>query len=422
MTAGPADPPHLPLGEKVLPLGERVAAVADWLIDQGLGDPDLAATFAACCERLCAAGLPLWRVHISFRTLHPLFEAVALTWTHGTGLEDRHLPHDAGVPRDAWRRSPLYHVIEQRLPGLRRRLTGAGARLDFPILEELREQGASDYVAFLVPFDPSYQNGVIGSWTTRRPQGFTEDDLRALDRIQKHLALACKVKIQNQISRNVVTTYLGPETGAQVLGGTIKRGDGEAIEAVVWYSDLRRSTELIQELSVERFLSLLNRYFDCTAGAVRAQGGEVVTLVGDAVLAVFRADQGSSFAGAGRRALNAALDARSRLAAVNRELGQTGTAVLRFGVALHLGSVIYGNIGIPDRLEFTIVGPAVNEAVRIEALTKALGRTILASEEFVYAVPGAWQSLGHHALRGVPGEYEIFAPGGDQPVPRRGEL
>ena len=390
--------------------GESLDRVAGWLIDQGLGDPDLDVMFAACCERLCAAGLPLWRVHISFRTLHPLFEAVTLTWTHGTGLENRELPHSAEGLREIWRQSPLFHVIEKRLPGLRRRLTGAQAQLDFPILEELRDQGASDYLAFVVPFDPGYGSGVVGSWTTRRDGGFTDEQVRALGLIQRHLALACKVKIQDQISRNVVNAYLGPETGALVLNGTIKRGDGERIEAVVWYSDLRRSTELIQQLSVEQFLALLNRYFDCTAGSVRDHGGEVVALIGDAVLAVFRVDRWPSSSEAGRRALAAALQAEARLAEINRELARTGLAPLQFGVALHSGPVIYGNIGIPDRLEFTVVGPAVNEAVRIEALTKVLGRTILASEEFAHATGSGWESLGLHALRGVPGEYEIFAP------------
>ena len=386
--------------------------VAGWLIDQGLGNPDLAVMFSACCERLCAAGFPLWRVHLSFRTLHPLFEAVALTWIHGVGLQNRELPHCAEEPREVWRQSPLYHVIENRLPGLRRRLTGPRAQLDFPILKELREQGASDYLAFVVPFDPDYGSGVIGSWTTRRDGGFTDEQMRGLGLIQRYLALACKVKIQDQTSRNVVNAYLGPETGALVLNGTIRRGDGERIEAVVWYSDLRRSTELIQQLSVEQFLALLNRYFDCTAGAVRDHDGEVVALIGDAVLAVFRVDRWPTPSEAGRRALAAALQAEARLAEINRELARTGLAPLQFGVALHCGPVIYGNIGIPDRLEFTVVGPAVNEAVRIEALTKVLGRTILASEEFAHATDGDWESLGLHALRGVPGEYEIFAPDG----------
>ena len=236
---------------------------------------------------------------------------------------------------------------------------GPEAQLDFPILEELSAQRASDYLAFVVPFDPDYREGIIGSWTTDRGDGFSDEEVRALARIQTRLAVACKVKIQAEISRNVVNAYLGPQTGSLVLSGTIKRGDGERTEAVIWYSDLRRSTELIERLSVERFLDLLNRYFDCTAGAVRAQGGEVVTLVGDAVLALFRADGGETLRGAGRRALCAARQAEARLGEVNRELARSGLAPLRFGVALHLGEVIYGNIGTSDRLEFTVVGPAV---------------------------------------------------------------
>ncbi|MFQ5955001.1 MAG: adenylate/guanylate cyclase domain-containing protein [Kiloniellales bacterium] len=392
-----------------------IDAVADWLMSQALGDTDMEGLIDGCCNRLHAAGIPLLRAHVAFRTLHPLFEAVSLTWRRREGIETTGYRH-GDAEQDAWRQSPYFHMIETRIPFLRRRLAGPEATLDFPILTEFRDEGATDYFAYLVGFGVRrvgrrrLQDGICGSWTTDRRSGFSDSDIRSLNRIQRRLAVACKVTINNQIARNVVTTYLGPDAGQQVLHGQIKRGDGETVHAVVWLSDLRNSTELADTMPTHDFLSVLNSYFECTAGAVLAHGGDVLLFVGDAVLAMFPIRDGEAPTRAAcQSALNAAREAQLRLAKVNRERAKTNQATLAFGIGLHVGHVVYGNIGVPERLQFTVIGSATNVASRLEDLTKALDRNLLVSAEFAANLPVAWEPMGRHELRGLGERQEVFA-------------
>jgi adenylate cyclase len=350
------------------------------------------------------------RAHVAFRTLHPLFDAMGLNWTPDRGLAVLTFGRDE-TESEPWLRSPPHYLIKTRTPYLRRRLTGPEAVLDFPILEDFRDQGATDYFVYIVIFDEQTETGMWGSWTTNRPSGFSDADIRALWRIQQRFAVALKVTIKDQIARNVVTTYLGPHAGDQVLRGQIQRGDGQSIHAAIWYSDLRDSTPLAGTLPQEKFLELLNGYFECTAGAVIAHGGEVLLLLGDAVLAIFPVHSGGADeAQACEAALAAAHDARRRLDRFNEARSADGLRQIEFGLGLHLGEVIFGNIGVPERLQFTVVGPAANEVARLEGLTKDLGRPILASAEFAERLPLAWDSLGRHALRGVDDPREVLAP------------
>jgi len=384
--------------------------VANWLMSQALAETTVDDITEGCFVRLHAAGVPLIRAHVAFRTLHPLYSAVGLTWTPWDGLSEARFqrPDDAA---EIWRRSPPYHLIKTRTDFLRRRLTGPEAFFDFPILEEFRDQGATDYLVYLVIFDQEMETGVWGSWLTDRQGGFSDEDIRALQRIQQRLAVALKVTIKDQIARNVLATYLGRDAGEQVLKGHIQRGAGQRIHAAIWYSDLRDSTAMAGTLPAQDLLALLNGYFECTAGAVLAQGGEVLLLIGDAVLAIFPVREGGpSEQQACAAALEAARDAQRRLAGLNDARAAKGQGPLAFGLGLHLGELMFGNIGVPERLQFTVVGPAANEVARLEALTKDLGRPVLASAEFAEHVPLAWDSLGRHALRGVDGPREVLAP------------
>ena len=297
----------MPVAEAA-PEAALIDEVADWLMERALVESSLTEIAEGCFLRLHAAGIPLSRSHIAFRTLHPLYGAVGVTWTPSNGIVMQHYA-DPDETNEAWRQSPGYHLIRTRLPFLRRRLTGPEAQLDFPVLEDFREQGASDYLAYLFIFDETQETGVWGSWLCDRPSGFSEAELRALQRIQRRLAVALKVTIKEQIARNVVTTYLGPGAGERVLRGQIRRGDGERLHAAIWMSDLRDSTALAAALPPEEFLALLNGYFECTAGAVLARGGEVLLLIGDAVLAIFPLPQAGGAAQACQAALEAARDA-----------------------------------------------------------------------------------------------------------------
>ena len=389
--------------------------IADWLMSQALKEAEIRALFEGCCDRLRAAGFPLWRALLSFPTLHPLYASIWLTWYRdkaGVGIVESHLGYSS-VSED-FRTSPFYHMTETRIPFLRRRLVGEEAILDFPILSEFRDNGATDYLAFLVPFgNEAYEgpmiNGIMASWTTDRPSGFSVPDIQSLKRIEKRLAVACRVIINRQIARNVLSTYLGPDAGERVLNGQIKRGDGETIHAVIWYSDMRNSTHLADTMAAEDFLEMLNTYFECTAGAVLAKGGEVLRFVGDAVLAIIPIGDGAATAQeACKAAVAAARDAENRIEQAKGE-NHAIRETLAFGLGLHVGDVMYGNIGVPERLEFSVIGPAANEVARLENLTKTYGRQVLVSGSFARNLRIEWESLGPHELSGVGEPFEVFA-------------
>ncbi len=393
--------------------------IADWLMAQALGDGDIEALAEGCNNRLHAAGIPLFRAHLSYRTLHPLFAAIALTWYRGEGLGTEGLRHADAEISEAWQQSPHRHMIKTDMPILRRQLTGNHALLDFPVLEEFRDKGGTDYLAFAIPFskpveDGSPREGVIGSWLTDHPAGFSDSQVRSLVRIQQRLAVAVKVASKDQIARNILNAYLGPDAGGKVLEGQIQRGAYENIHAVIWYSDMRNSTAMAESLTPEQFFTAVNRYFDCTAGAILTHGGEVLRFIGDAVLGIFPIRDGqATVEDACTQALAAAEDAQRRLEEINREYAIKDIEPLAFGTGLHVGSVLYGNIGVPERLEFSVIGTAANEVARIEDLTKPLGQPLLVSAEFVSHSQGNWKSLGRHELRGVAECLEVFTPAHD---------
>jgi adenylate cyclase len=387
---------------------DLIGTVEDWLMAQTLGEPDLQALFEGCCARLHAAGIPIARAYIACRILHPLFSVLALTWRPNTGITVQELPHARDIR--GWQESPFSLLVKHGLPSIRRRLVGPEAVVDFPLLAEIRDQGMTDYFGYVVSFSgnaisSSAANGMSGSWATDRPTGFSEADISTLLRIQRALATAAKMRIKDLIARNVVSTYLGANAGLRVLSGAIKRGDGESIHAAVWFSDLRNSTGLAERLAPNDYLDALNSYFECTAGSVMGRGGEVLVMVGDAVMAIFPTDPGGVGA-ACEAALAAAEDAERRLAEVNAQRAEP----LDFGVGLHVGDLIFGNIGVPQRLQFTVVGPAANEVARVQSLTKTLGRRILASRDFAGRVEAGWASLGAHRLQGIAEAREVFAP------------
>jgi len=242
------------------------------------------------------------------------------------------------------------------------------------------------------------------SFATRRAGGFAEAVIAALRQVATALARIAEIYAHLRKTRNILDAYLGPQAGEKVLQGQIKRGDGQDLHAVIWFCDLRDSTPLADSMGRQDFLRLLNDYFECVLGPVMERGGEVLRFIGDAALAIFPIGS-QSVAEACSQAAGAAKEAISRMETRNR-----GRDVpLRFGVGLHLGDVMYGNIGTPSRIEFTVIGAAANEAARIESLCKVLKVPLIASEKVVkHLSRGEWKSLGRHALRGVGNEMELF--------------
>ncbi len=387
-----------------------IDALADWLVSQALQDSPLVEIFEGTCKRLYAAGIPVARSHITFRVLHPLYQAQALHWQRDRGAELHRYVH--GEDLDDWRKSPLHHMLAHSVPYLRRRLTGDSAILDFELLEELKEQGFTDYFAFLVVFDGNFDvelsNGIVGSWCTDRNNGFTNADIRSLQRVEQRLAVAFKINIQSQLTANILSAYLGPGAGKQVLSGQIKRGDGETIRAVIWYSDMRDSTRLADSMSGPAFLQALNQYFEATAGAVLMHGGDVLRFIGDAVLAIFPIGSEQEAAAPCRLALQAASDAEENLSIANSERASRGEETLDFGLGLHVGEVLFGNIGVPERVEFSVIGPAANEVARLESLTKTLKSRVLVSETFANNLSMDWIPAGQFELRGVGAPVSVY--------------
>ncbi len=298
---------------------------------------------------------------------------------------------------------------------IRRRLDTPDPQLDYPILRELLAAGATDYVAMPLTFT----DGKVSALTiaSDRQGGFSDQQLNQFYDILPTLSLLLEIHSTRRTARTLLETYLGKHTGNMVLDGMVKRGDGESIHAVIWFCDLRDSTHLAETLSLDSFLGVLNDFFDCMAGAVLDHGGEVLRFIGDAALAIFPIGGTSKLLeeactpseGACKRALDAARDARQRIDALNKRRQEAGDPPIRYGLALHVGDVMYGNIGVPQRLEFTVIGKAANEAARLEGMCKELGEPIVISSTFPRCFPGEMRSLGTHSLRGVSEPQEVFA-------------
>jgi len=392
--------------------------VTNWLVERSLDETPLEKIVEGCCLRLHGAGIPLSRVSLAFRTLHPLFRSVSIIWTHDEELQVTGHQHQT-VTNEAWLNSPLFYMLKTEVPRLRRHITGDEALLDFPILEELRDNGMTDYMSYMIPYGDrtlsddiedgiNIADGILGSWATDRESGFTDGHIRALQRVEQRLAVLCKIKTRDQIVRNLLQAYLGKDAGEQVLKGQIQRGDVKSIYSVVWYSDLRSSTNMADAMEPVKFLEILNKYFECSAGAVLDHGGEVLRFVGDAVLAIFPIRDEKKAQNACRDAMCAAKDAQSRLKKMNDQRAQDEPEIA-FGLGLHVGEVLFGNIGVPERLEFSVIGPAANEVARLEDLTKQMGRSIVVSGEFAENVDIPWEHMGDHTLRGVDATRPIYA-------------
>jgi adenylate cyclase len=346
--------------------------------------------------------MSLHRVAVFVRTLHPNVAGRGFIWTERSNLvEITSAPIGIEIT-DQYLKSPIRVVYTQHIE-IRRRIGEPGAALDFPILEELAAEGVTDFLALPVRFI----NGDVhaASFATRRPGGFSDAEVEALRRIMPPFSRVAEIYSWRRVAHNILDAYLGEQTGEKVLAGHIRRGDGEDIHAVIWFCDLRDSTPLADSMSRADFLRLLNEFFECILGPVLEQKGEVLRFIGDAALAIFPVPNGDrqERAEASRRAVEAAGQAIERMAALNAKRDRP----LRFGIGLHLGHVLYGNIGTPTRIEFTVIGAAANEAARIESLCKTLEVPLLLSEPVARHVPGC-TSLGLHRLRGVGEPIELF--------------
>ena len=376
----------------------------DWLMRDAWEASSTEELLARLARQIVAEGIPLMRANLLVRTLHPQVMGAIHVWTRDDDRVERsELSHQV-QEEERFLESPFAHIFEGR-GGLRRRLTGPDTQLDFPILRELAEQGATDYVALPLTFSDGKTHAL--TLATDAPTGFEVASLGHIHELLPLLSRLLEVHLLRHTARTLLETYLGRGTGERVLDGLIRRGDGEVIPAVIWWADLRGSTALAERLPRQRYLQLLNRFFESTAGVVIEHGGEVLKFIGDAVMAIFPLHEHPD---AGERALTAADEAMAAIAKANAEATDPDEPELAISLALHQGEVNYGNVGVAGRLDFTVTGPAVNEVARLESLSKTLGQPVVASAKFAELAPDRLRSLGHHKLRGVSAEQEVFAP------------
>lgn len=388
------------------PTRDSIDGIAAWLIGAARRIASGTETLDEFAWRLHAAGLPLLRVSLHAGTLHPQYLGAAIIWWRDTGATHRiMIMHEIAdlIPYEV---NPVRRVREGG-ETLRRRLEGPDAGFDFAVLHELKERGGTDYLALPIggAFGPS---SYMVTYVSDRAGGFSDAELADLKRISELLSVVADMHSQKHIAENVLIAYLGQQTGPRVLAGRIRRGSGEAIAAVLWSSDLRGFTKLSDHVAGEEVIAILNRVFDAQARAITGHGGEILKFIGDGLLAIFPlAAEGA--AQAANKALVAAHEALAAVHAIEHE--SLGGESLRMVVALHYGSVIYGNIGAADRLDFTVIGPSVNLVSRIEAVAKSLDLPLIVSDDFARAHGGALRSLGLHQLRGLDQPHELFTPG-----------
>ena len=392
------------------------------MVREGIHGATAAVLFDGLCQRLVMAGVPLWRGFIGMPTLHPQWGGYSYTWRRDLNAIEPSQFERGYEYEQILLNSPFGYLIRQVENSgqegdpwqyMRRRLAGPEARLDFPVLKELAAAGAADYFAEVVRFgadgDPSHGTGIGYSFATDRPEGFNDDDLVLLRAVLPAVSLAMMTHAGHTIASGLLGAYLGGDAGGRVHAGAVERGSVESVRAVVWYADIRGFTTIADTTPGLVVIELINAIFETLTASLRPRGGQVLKFLGDGMLAIF------PFVDATRdetcsRAIDAAAEAMEgldRLSAARRDVGKPIAAV---DLALHLGQVLYGNVGAVDRLDFTVIGPTVNEVARIETLCEPLGRKVLISAELAAVVGGSrrLEPLGTHTLRGVRDPREIY--------------
>jgi adenylate cyclase len=390
-----------------------------WAVREGLRSAGAYELFDGYCQRLVIDGVELWRAHLAMETLHPQWSGYGYTWRRDlNAIEPQQYVHGSTEDAD-FLGSPFNELIVraqggEENPSLRRRVEQDDQR-DFPILVEFFAAGATDYLAYLFEFgkggDRSQGTGIVYSFVTDRRGGFSDDDTTLLQATLPGLSLAMKAHAGYVIASGLLGTYLGEDAGRRVHAGSILRGSVDTLRAVIWYADIRGFTTVSDSAPGPVVVELLNEVFEILTASLRVHGGQVLKFIGDGMLAIFSFEEHDR-AETCRHALDAAIEAMRNIDEMNKARATAGLPVASVDLALHLGEVLYGNVGATDRLDFTVIGPAVNEVARIEALCEPLDRPVLVSAEFVAGIMGAdnrLESLGRHALRGIREPKEIFA-------------
>jgi len=390
---------------------EASAEVIDWLVQQSLRGTDEGDLLQGVCDALVAHGMPLARVMVGSGLLHPTIDSRVHLWRRGDRVAGEDFIRNA-TDAEEWEKSPFRYLVESNANSMRRHLDGAYQMGEFELLDRLKAEGGTDYFAMVTRHaDPavSYRIGhSISSWTIDRPGGYSEADLVALERVASAFALGYQTRAMHGTIRTLMETYLGRGAANRVMNGNIVRGQADTIDTVIWYSDLVQFTRIADEIERDQLLGLLNDYASSLVESIEEHGGEVLKFIGDGILAIFP-DEGH--VNALSSALDAALKAEARVTALNETRSTQGLRTTDFYLALHVGNLLFGNFGSSKRLDFTVLGPAVNEASRIGGMCRSLEQRVIVSSAFAAAAGprrGDLVSLGRYALRGVGQPQELF--------------
>jgi adenylate cyclase len=407
------------MGKNALSASEASALAAaslDWLVESGLAGGDLPELVAGLGRRLDAGGMAVDRVGCAVLTLHPQIVSHEATWRP---VDERATTqhYTSKMMEDPSNRQGPYFDLALNGHAFKRYFLTDGRFADnMPLLNRLRAEGFTEYFGFFCPTGGAAAVTpfarrlglvpcVVGSFATRRPDGFNEIEISGLKSISRTLALAAKSRMNFETGSRLLEIYLGHATGSQVLHGRITRGDSERIPCGILLCDLRGSTRLVSQLPLEDYVALLNKYFDVTVEAVSEGGGDVLKFMGDAILGIFRSEDPDRDVDMRKRALTASMKALGSV----RELRASGQP-LEAVIALHVGEVMYGNVGAEERLDFTVIGQAVNETARLQELTKQLGYPVLASLRFVAPIRDRFDFVGTHAVSGLDEMIATFVP------------
>lgn len=383
-----------------------------WLAEACLGGASVEAILTGFVRRLNALEFRVGRMYLGVRLLNPLIRAQGYIYERKSDQVVREIYEHAAMPED-YRRSPINHMITQNELHLYRPLKGPGALLDFDVLQDFAARGYSAWSAHLIPFTllegaPRLEDplGFVISACCDHPEGWTEAHRLAFDRLLPHLSAAIQGRVFATLAHDLLTTYLGRDAAMRVLGGTTTRGDLRTIRAAILYADLRGFTARAETLDPAGLLASLDRHFDALVGPIEASGGQVLKFMGDGLLAIFPTDPGSD-----AQASRAAFAAAQTALRANAALADMDPQAMPVDIALHIGDVLYGNVGGASRLDFTVIGPAVNAAARMEQQCKALEVALIVSAEIAQNLDdSALRSLGQHALRGIAGTRELLTP------------
>lgn len=390
----------------------QIDDISLWLAQASLDGVPVDEIFGAFMRRLNSLGFGIGRGYLGTRLLNPLIRAEACIYDRATDSIGREVYEHAAMPEE-YNRSPIHHMITRNELRLYRVLQGPDAQLDFDVLKGFAARGYTAWAARLIPFTllpslprPEDPLGFVVTMCCEIEGGWRRAHRDAFERLLPHLSAAIQGRVFATLARDLLATYLGSNTAQRVLGGTTTRGDLTTLRAAILYADFRGFTARAGTLDPAALLASLDHHFDLLVGPIEQMGGEVLKFMGDGLLAVFPSAEDGD-AAASRAAFDAARQALAAIAALQRE----NTQAMPLDIALHLGDVLYGNVGGAKRLDFTVIGPAVNIAARMERKCEELGAALLISADLARQLSGAnLASLGAHALRGIAEPVELFTP------------